>query len=668
MKHPAQPGTRTARTRRLTVPGLLGDRQQVDHTRSAEELLATLRQLTTLVEQQVTGTALATAVPRAEEEILRRSRELSVLNSIASTLASTLDLDEMLGGVLDRLLELLGVDVGMIFLADREAGEVRLNVHRGASEALARDAARIKFGTGLAGRVALTGQPTIIDNVAEDPRTVVVAAVQENLRAYACIPIHFHGVVLGALSLLSHHYRFFRPDELELLLAIGQQIGGAIENARLHDQLMQLQQERIASLRERLRAVTQAQADERRRLARAIQVEVGVQLEALSGDLALEARAAPRSASHAATARDLHRSLQRLLRELTESGSEIRLADILQSDLLPRLSRPGGGRITVEHAGWPSDLPSEIEELLTAIVREQLAEIGSYRKLRELRVRLQGDESSLRLSIRSRAEGLSNASRLIPRKSIQETALLLGGEVRLEIDPSGDALFDLRLPRHPALTRSRTIRVLLACANPSLAESIRRDLGTDAGIELVGVVSTTDRGAQLSSELNPDIVLVHVESVGHGSGVIGWGEDFSPARVVLVTRLARDPRVAEALRAGAKGCVLEDCAAEELVRSIKTVHAGGFLLSAAVASALFLQGARASGVVPGPGVGPLTEREREILRLLSPGRSTRQIALLLKISDKTVRNHLSRIYEKLQLEDRAQAVLYAHQHGLTQLH
>jgi len=135
--------------------------------------------------------------------------------------------------------------------------------------------------------------------------------------------------------------------------------------------------------------------------------------------------------------------------------------------------------------------------------------------------------------------------------------------------------------------------------------------------------------------------------------------------VLILTTLEADSHVLAALRAGASGYVLKDAEPEAIVSSILAVKSGERVMAGAVAQRVL--GMLTGDTTPKDFYDGLTAREIEILKLIASGCANKQIAYKLSISEKTVRNHISNMYEKLQIFDRSQAVLYAARKGLVQL-
>ncbi|CAL9384956.1 response regulator [Streptomyces atacamensis] len=212
-------------------------------------------------------------------------------------------------------------------------------------------------------------------------------------------------------------------------------------------------------------------------------------------------------------------------------------------------------------------------------------------------------------------------------------------------------------------TTAEVIRVLLVDDHQVVRRGLRTFLEVQDDIEVVGEAADGAEGVARAEELRPDVVLMDLRMPG-ADGVEALrtlrGLD-NPARVLVVTSFTEQRTVVPALRAGAAGYVYKDIDPDALAGAIRSVHAGHVLLQPEVARALLSQ----EGAGGGPGRGTsLTEREREVLALIADGRSNREIARHLVLSEKTVKTHVSNILMKLDLADRTQAALWAVRHGM----
>ncbi|WP_407564079.1 response regulator [Streptomyces sp. 184] len=209
------------------------------------------------------------------------------------------------------------------------------------------------------------------------------------------------------------------------------------------------------------------------------------------------------------------------------------------------------------------------------------------------------------------------------------------------------------------------IRVLLVDDHQVVRRGLRTFLEVQDDIEVVGEAADGDEGVARTAELVPDVVLMDVKMPGTDGieALRRIRESGSAARVLVITSFTEQRTVVPALRAGAAGYVYKDVDPEALAKAIRSVHAGHVLLQPDVAGALLSQEV---GGGPSQGRGTtLTEREREVLALIADGRSNREIARALVVSEKTVKTHVSNILMKLDLADRTQAALWAVRHGLS---
>ncbi|MDX3802281.1 response regulator transcription factor [Streptomyces sp. AK04-3B] len=207
------------------------------------------------------------------------------------------------------------------------------------------------------------------------------------------------------------------------------------------------------------------------------------------------------------------------------------------------------------------------------------------------------------------------------------------------------------------------IKVLLVDDHQVVRRGLRTFLEVQDDIEVVGEAADGADGVALAEELRPDVVLMDVKMPGmDGVEALRKLRDLdNPARVLIVTSFTERRTVVPALRAGAAGYVYKDVDPDALAGAIRSVHAGHILLQPEVADALLSQEESGSGQGR---VGSLTEREREVLGLIADGRSNREIARALVLSEKTVKTHVSNILMKLDVADRTQAALWAVRHGV----
>jgi DNA-binding NarL/FixJ family response regulator len=216
--------------------------------------------------------------------------------------------------------------------------------------------------------------------------------------------------------------------------------------------------------------------------------------------------------------------------------------------------------------------------------------------------------------------------------------------------------------------RSVSIRVLLADDHRMLREGLRRSL-TEEGFDVVGEADNGEQAVRLVGELAPDIVLMDV-SMPEMDGVEATRlirETDSASRVLMLTMHADKEVLADAIRAGASGYLVKDCSTEEITEAIRMAANGDTALSPHLAATMLDEVRRLEAPGPVDEDQLITKREEEVLQRIADGCSTSEVAAQLFISQKTVKNHLASIYQKLDARDRTQAVLQAVRMGIVHL-
>ncbi len=205
------------------------------------------------------------------------------------------------------------------------------------------------------------------------------------------------------------------------------------------------------------------------------------------------------------------------------------------------------------------------------------------------------------------------------------------------------------------------ISVLIVDDHPVVRRGLRALLEVQDGIAVAGKAGEGATALALAAELTRNVVLLDLKLPGmDGIAVLTELKAKDSAARVLVLTSATDPASASlALRSGAAGVVYKDVDPDALVRAIRSVHDGHLLLAPEAAGSLVRT---ASGWNPAAGLDALTSREREVLAEIAKGRSNREIARALTVSEKTVKAHVSSLLAKLGVQDRTQAALVAVRH------
>lgn len=213
------------------------------------------------------------------------------------------------------------------------------------------------------------------------------------------------------------------------------------------------------------------------------------------------------------------------------------------------------------------------------------------------------------------------------------------------------------------------IRVLIADDHPLMLEGLDHLIGSQEDMEVVAKATSGQEAVELAREMDPDVVLMDIRMPGL-DGVEATRRiryENPRIRVLILTVCEDDASVFSAVKAGACGYMLKDVKTDVLLEAIRRAADGESIIHPAIASRVLGEFQRLSQEreqVPANTLHQLTRREMEILRCLTEGMSNKEIAFRLGISEKTVKNHLSSIFEKLQVNDRLQALIYAFKHHL----
>ena len=231
------------------------------------------------------------------------------------------------------------------------------------------------------------------------------------------------------------------------------------------------------------------------------------------------------------------------------------------------------------------------------------------------------------------------------------------------------------MPAHPGMSPEgpgEPVSVIVADDQTAVREGLVLLLGTLPGIVVAGQAADGGAAVDRVAAVHPQVVLMDLTMPGCDgvSATRRITADHPGTRVVVLTTYADDESIISALQAGALGYLTKDATRAEIGRAVLTAAAGQAVLDPAVQQRLLSAAARAQDASGPPGMpsdnGELTPREAEVLRLIADGRSNREIARALFVSEATVKTHVNRIFAKTGSRDRAQAIRYAYTHGYAQ--
>lgn len=203
------------------------------------------------------------------------------------------------------------------------------------------------------------------------------------------------------------------------------------------------------------------------------------------------------------------------------------------------------------------------------------------------------------------------------------------------------------------------IRLVVVDDHPIVRQGLANALEDEVDFQVLGLAGSAEEALPLVARLQPDVVLLDLELPGLGGveAIPRLTAAVPSGKILVFTAYDTEERILGAIHAGARGYLLKGASVAEIARSIRVVAAGGSALEPRV-------GAKLLAAVRSPVVAQLTRREREVLRLIAQGLPSKQIALALSISERTVKFHTSALLRKLDADNRAEAVAHAARRGL----
>jgi len=425
-----------------------------------EVSVSPLRDSSGKVTQVVELTRDVTESKELEKRILESNRHLLALNAIASTVSQSLSLDIILNSALDKALEMIDAEVGGILLLDEKSQTLSYRVHRGLSDKFVMlGTAILALGQGVSGMAAQRGETLVVEDVSRDPRVSRRPLVaEEGLKAFISVPLKSKERVVGVLNIASRSPRTFSQQEVQLLTALGPQLGIAIENAQLYQEL-QLKDQMRAEL---LRQIISAQEDERRRVSRELHdvtsqalSTIAVQLEALtampgSSSREIETKVEGLKPVLAAASQEVHRLIYDLRPSLLD---DLGLAAAMRSCAHNSLDA-AGIEVHLEVVGQEKKPPPQVEIALFRIVQEAITNIVSHARAESTFISLEFRDKGIAVQVEddgigfdpSRVDASAATNGGLGLLGMKERAELLGGTLTIDTKPDGGTRIGVEIP------------------------------------------------------------------------------------------------------------------------------------------------------------------------------------------------------------------------------
>jgi signal transduction histidine kinase/DNA-binding NarL/FixJ family response regulator len=636
-------------------------------------------------------TGLPPSAPAGAQSVAARAAGLI---AVAEDLAGEFSLRPLLERILRRSTELLGCDAGSICSVDEAAGTYRKEADIG----VACQSGRVfPLTEGMTGAVVARRAPVWFARY-EDVRGGHVAEPERaTLRGVIGVPLEWRGRIIGACIVFSRdENRTFGPNDAELLGLFAKHAAIALANARMHE-----------AAEERARA--EAAAAERDRLLGEVHdtlarrlVSIRAHLDNAASDLA-EHDLAEHDAGHdraaggpgagagdstttvaahlqaaSSAARDALAEARLTLLGLAASPLEGRTLDAALRAEAAWAESTGRLEVRFVAAGTPVVMEGTLSRAVFRVAREALTNIVRHAQARTVRLGLLYEPAAVSLLVQDDGQGFDPQSDWpgdrYGLRAMTERVRELGATVEVDSLAGWGTRIRARFPYlRDEKQASPRLRVLVAAGRPVLRVGLARLLSwTEPGVEVVGEVGTVEQALEACQVLRPDVALVDLglpadgqgvtdvfvgidpRLVGDGHGVTGVLLGTDPRLAVVgLCEAGDDERVADAMRAGARGCVDIGADGPELARAVVAAGRGQAILSGLVLQQLH-RGLQAEDLEP-----PLTEREREVRGLMEQGLPDKLIAERLVLSVKTVEKHAGAVLRKTGARNRTELAALA---------
>lgn len=428
-----------------------GDFSQKARVRTGDEIGRLSADFNAMTEALARSRAEIEAFTR---QLVRRNEELSALYDIAVTVSRSLQLEEILNGALTKVLEVMELRAGWVFLQDEQSGCLALAAQKGLSPQFATEEAEQELGYCICREVMDSREARVLDDIRSCPRLSQATLLREGLRAHASVPLKAKDKVLGIMNVAWDDDRRFPDEELNLLQSIGHQVGIAIENARLYAEVQRKEELR----RQLLEQIILAQEDERKRVARELHDEVGQSLTALIMSLgSAEASLPPELTAIRGQLAEIEDLSSRTLEGIRRLMADLRPTLLDDLGLVPairwyaetHLAR-AGVQPGVEVIGPRRRLSSSFETALFRVVQEAVTNIVKHAGASQATVRVEFNPGSIATTIEDDGRGFDVAERRdgsgFGLLGMQERVTLLGGSLRIESEPGRGTRVFLEIP------------------------------------------------------------------------------------------------------------------------------------------------------------------------------------------------------------------------------
>ncbi|KKM03963.1 hypothetical protein LCGC14_1769170 [marine sediment metagenome] len=395
-------------------------------------------------QQQRWEKELEERVRQRTKELERRNREQAALNSIAATVSGSLELETIMSASLDRVLDIMQADAGSILLADDHDGGLSTGVQRGLASDSDQGCLTAPGNDCLCGQAIRKGEAILVEDVGRYPGQLQATCPAQGFASMAVVPLRAKDRPLGVILVASRRPHQLSPPDMELLAAIGNTVGVAVENARLHGELREKEEVRTHLLNR----VISAQEEERKRIARELHDESAQVLATLLVEIGTAEEIMPATAKRArdilsrvktGATRALTEMRQMILDLRPSALDDLGLVAAVQWYAKTRLEQ-AGMRMRLKVAGSQQRLPAAMETALFRIAQEAINNVAKHAGASNVGIRLEFTGTSVSLVVEDDGQGFDmkavaeskDKSRGLGLLGMRERAALLGGKATIE--------------------------------------------------------------------------------------------------------------------------------------------------------------------------------------------------------------------------------------------
>lgn len=394
------------------------------------------------------------------EELEQRTKELSALLSVSQILASLQGLPDItvaLGSALDRILEIARGNAGGILLLDKERELLCYKAYHGVSPEPSQEVC-YRLGEGVAGKVALSGEPMVIDDISTDPRAEGFEPLADGIKAFVSVPLRSKDRVLGVINIASHEVGKFSARDVQLLEGIAAQIATAVENAELHQEV----QHKEAVRGELLREILSIQEEERKRIARELHDETSQSLASLNANLEAAVGMLPKDIAKVKTTLrkaqalsinildEIHRLIYELRPSLLDDMGLVAATRWLVDNLLITADI----QVTFKTIGRERRLSPQLDTTLFRVIQEAVSNIIRHAQAKNAQIRLHFKRRTIEVHVSDDGKGFDVEEAITSKErprglgllGMKERVELVNGTITIKSKPGSGSEIAIKIP------------------------------------------------------------------------------------------------------------------------------------------------------------------------------------------------------------------------------